>query len=163
MKILKYTKIDASFSPWSPVYFDIAQAVIDFIFLDRFEVIHIASTSFKVGGKGIIDLTVLYKNNDLHLATEHLSKLGFQDQMSIKPFPPERPRKDGAVNVNGKEYYLHVHVIASGSDEHNKQVKYKNYMLNNSVARKEYESSKMEILSNGFTDQETYGEKNHHL
>ena len=159
MKILKYEKIDASFTPWSPVYLGVAQSVIDFIYLDRLEVLHIGSTSFKVGGKGIIDLTVLYNNNDLNLATEHLSELGFQDQMSIKPFPPERPRKDGAVNVNGKKYYLHVHVIASGSDEHIKQVQYKNYMLNNSTARKEYEFSKKGILSNGITDQEIYGEQ----
>jgi GrpB-like predicted nucleotidyltransferase (UPF0157 family) len=159
MKILKYKKIDASFSPWTSVYFDVAQAVIDFICLEQLEVIHIGSTSFKVGGKGIIDLTVLYKNNDLELATEHLSELGFQDQISIKPFPPERPRKDGAVNLNGKVYYLHVHVIASGSDEHKKQLQYKNYMLNNSAARKEYEFSKKGILSNGITDQEIYGEQ----
>ncbi len=159
MKILKYKKIDASFSPWTSLYFDVAQAVIDFICVDQFEVIHIGSTSFKVGGKGIIDLTVLYKNNDLALATQHLSELGFQDQISKKPFPPERPRKDGAVNLNGIVYYLHVHIIASGSDEHIKQLQYKNYMLNNSAARKEYELSKKEILSNGVTDQEVYGEQ----
>jgi GrpB-like predicted nucleotidyltransferase (UPF0157 family) len=159
MKILKYKKIDVSFTAWCPTYFDIAEDVIDFIQSDIFEVIHIGSTSFKVGGKGIIDLTLLYKNNDLHQATKHLSALGFQDQLGKKPFPPERPRKDGAVNVNGKEYYLHVHVISSGSDEHKKQLQYKNYMLNDLVARNKYESHKKEILSNGFTDQETYGEQ----
>lgn len=159
MEILKYKKIDASFSPWSQAYVDVAQAVIKFISLDRLSIIHIGSTSFKVGGKGIIDLTVLYEDNDLNLAVEHLSELGFQDQVSIKPFPPERPRKDGAVNVNGKEYYLHVHVVANGSDEHKKQVQYRNYMLSNSAAREEYELSKKKILSSGITDQETYGEQ----
>ncbi len=159
MKILKYKKLDASFFPWTSVYFDVAQAVIDFICLEQLEVIHIGSTSFKVGGKGIIDLAVLYKNNDLGRATEHISKLGFQDQISTKPFPPERPRKDGTVNLNGKEYYLHVHIIARGNEEHKKLLQYKNYMLNNSAARQEYEFSKKGILFNGITDQETYGEQ----
>jgi GrpB-like predicted nucleotidyltransferase (UPF0157 family) len=159
MKILKYKKMDASFSEWTSVYYDVAQAVIDFIGLAQLEVIHIGSTSFKVGGKGIIDLSVLYKNNDLALATEHLLELGFQDQVSIKPFPPERPRKDGVVNLDGKEYYLHVHVIASGSDEHKKQVQYKHYMLKNPTARKQYELTKKTILSNGIKDQDTYGEQ----
>ena len=159
MKILKYQKISACFSPWSQRYSDVAQAVIDFIRSDDFEVIHIGSTSFKVGGKGIIDLTVLYENNQLHLATKHLSELGFQDQIAIKPFPLDRPRKDGAVNVNGQEYYLHVHVIANGSEEHLKQIKYKKYMLENSGAREEYELYKKDILRKGFIDQESYGEK----
>lgn len=159
MKILKYKKIEASFNPWSAQYFKVAQRVIDFIGTEQFEVIHIGSTSFKVGGKGIIDLSVLYKNKDLDEAVQHLLHLGFQDQISEKPFPPERPRKDGAVIFNGTEYLLHIHVIERGSDEHKKQIEYKNYMLNNPAAREEYEASKKKILADGFTDQESYGKQ----
>lgn len=159
MKILTYKKLDANFSPWSPVYLDVAQAVINFISLERFEVIHIGSTSFKVGGKGIIDLTLLYKENELALATQHLSTLGFQDQINLKPFPAERPRKDGAVNVNGKEYFLHIHVIAHSCDEHKELVRYKNYMLDNPTARTAYENSKKTIIFDGFIDQDVYGKK----
>jgi GrpB-like predicted nucleotidyltransferase (UPF0157 family) len=159
MKILKYKKIEASFNPWSVKYFEVAQSVIDFICTEQFEVIHIGSTSFKVGGKGIIDLSILYENNDLDKVVKHLLELGFQNQISEKPFPIERPRKDGMVIVNEKEYFLHVHVIQKGSDEHKKQIEYKNYMLNNPLAREEYESSKKQILANGFTDQESYGKQ----
>ena len=159
MKILKYQKIEASFTPWSASYFDVAERVIDFISTEQFEVIHIGSTSFKVGGKGIIDLSVLYKHNDLDEAVQHLLNLGFQDQISERPFPRERPRKDGAIMLNGTEYFLHVHVIQSGSDEHKKQIDYKTYMLSNPVAREEYEASKKKILANGFTDQESYGKQ----
>jgi GrpB-like predicted nucleotidyltransferase (UPF0157 family) len=77
MKILKYKKIEASFTPWVSHYCEVAQRVIDFISTEQFEVIHIGSTSFKVGGKGIIDLSVLYKNNDLDEAVQHLLELGF--------------------------------------------------------------------------------------
>ena len=159
MKILKYKKIEASFTPWSASYFDVAGRVIDFIGTEQFEVIHIGSTSFKVGGKGIIDLSVLYKHNDLDEAVQHLLNLGFQDQISEKPFPQERPRKDGSVVVNEKEYFLHVHVIQSGSAEHKKQIDYKIFMLNNPAAREEYEAFKKKILANGFTDQESYGKQ----
>ncbi|WP_448550512.1 GrpB family protein [Thalassotalea fusca] len=159
MEILKYKKIKAGFTPWSPVYYEVAQSVMKFIRTERLEVIHIGSTSFKVGGKGIIDLSVLYKNGDLNFAVNHLIELGFQDQISKKPFPPERPRKDGAVLFKGKEYFLHVHVIANESDEHKKQEKYKKHMLNDSIAREKYELSKTSILANGVTEQEAYGKQ----
>ncbi|WP_419769250.1 MAG: GrpB family protein [Candidatus Marinarcus sp.] len=159
MKILKYKKIEASFHPWSEIYLDVAQRVIESVRTEQFDVIHIGSTSFKVGGKGIIDLSVLYKNNDLDEAVKHLLALGFQDQISENPFPPERPRKDGTIIFNGKEYFLHLHVIQSGSDEHTKQIEYKKYMLNNLLAREAYESTKKKILSHGYTDQENYGKQ----
>lgn len=159
MEILKYKKIEASFNPWSSCYFEVAKRVIDFIQTEQFEVLHIGSTSFKVGGKGIIDLSVLYENNDLNEAVEHLLHLGFQDQISEKPFPKERPRKDGTVMMDGIEYCVHVHVIQKRSEEHKKQIDYKNYMLNNPTAREAYEVSKKTILANGFTDQESYGKQ----
>ncbi|OYD24993.1 GrpB family protein [Oceanimonas baumannii] len=159
MQILKYKKIEAGFTPWSSEYLEVAQFVMDNIQTERFKVIHFGSTSFKVGGKGIIDLSVLYKEGDLDAAVEHLMGLGFQDQVSDQPFPPSRPRKDGAVLHNGKEYYLHIHVIQDGSEVHSKQEQYKAYMLNNPDARKEYEQSKQSILAAGVTEQEAYGKQ----
>jgi len=61
--------------------------------------------------------------------------------------------------VDGIEYCVHVHVIQNGSEEHQKQLDYKNYMLGNPAAREAYEASKKAILSNGFTDQESYGKQ----
>jgi len=145
MDILKYKKIEVGFIPWSPIYFEVAKLASEFISTEKFNVLHIGSTSFKVGGKGIIDLSILYGNGELTSAVDHLHALGFQDQVSDNPFPPERPRKDGAVIVGGEIYILHVHVIENDSDEHIKQIKYKNYMLDNPEARKEYELSKKNI------------------
>lgn len=159
MDILKYQKVAATFRPWTPTYLKVAEAVIDFIRTERFEVIHIGSTSFKAGGKGIIDLSVLYQDGDLDRVVAHLKTLGFQDQISSNPFPAERPRKDGAVVVDGETYLLHVHAIAQGSEEHAKQLRYKKYMLTNPGARKQYEILKKEILTRGITDQEVYGKQ----
>jgi GrpB-like predicted nucleotidyltransferase (UPF0157 family) len=157
MEILKYEKIKADFNPWNSNYIDVANSIIDLISNERFTAIHIGSTSFKVGGKGIIDLSILYGNGDLNAAVSHLLSFGFQDQISDTPFPSERPRKDGAVITNGKKYFLHVHCIAVDSQEHQKQLQYKNYMLNNPDSRKEYELSKKQILHQGVTEQEAYG------
>ena len=59
-----------------------------------FEFLHFGSSSFKVAGKGIIDISILYKASELTKATEHLKSIGFSDQHSNKPFPENRPRKD---------------------------------------------------------------------
>jgi GrpB-like predicted nucleotidyltransferase (UPF0157 family) len=159
LKILKYEKIEASFKPWNEDYFDVAKALIDFISTNEFEVIHIGSTSFMVGGKGIIDLSILYKNNDLNKAVNYIKSLGFQDQISQNPFPKERPRKDGMVIFNNSKYIIHLHVIENNSLEHKKQIKYKEYMLSNPSARKEYENKKLEILKKGIIEQEEYGKE----
>ena len=83
MNILKYEIIEAGFNPLTPIFFEIAKSLIDIISTEKFEVIHIGSTSFKVGGKGIIDLSILYKNVDLDAAVEHLLSLGFQHQIGV--------------------------------------------------------------------------------
>ncbi|MDX2494092.1 MAG: GrpB family protein [Desulfuromusa sp.] len=159
MKILKYEKIAAGFIPWSLNYLKVSQALIEFIRTEKFEVIHIGSTSFMVGGKGIIDLSILYRNGEINTAVNHLLSLEFQDQISDKPFPPERPRKDGTVMMDGNKYFIHVHVISYGSEEHKKQLHYKEYMLRNPGVREAYELLKKEILSQGITDQEAYGKQ----
>ncbi|WP_026804519.1 GrpB family protein [Aliarcobacter lanthieri] len=157
MQILKYEKIEATFKPWNKRYLEVAKHLIDFISTKDFEVIHIGSTSFMVGGKGIIDLSILYQNKNLDRAVNYIKSLGFQDQISENPFPKERPRKDGIVFFKNNKYIIHLHVIEKNSEEHKKQVKYKEYMLSNSKAREEYEKTKLDILNQGITNQEVYG------
>ena len=159
MKIIKYDKLKAEFKPWTQQYLNVAAALIDFIRTAEFDVIHIGSTSAMVGGKGIIDLSILYKNGRLDAAVNHLKALGFQDQVSRNPFPVERPRKDGAVMYQGTRYYIHIHAIEDGSDEHRKQLQYKEYLLAHPAARLQYEESKQAILATGICDQEAYGKQ----
>jgi len=159
LDILKYEKIAADFKPWTKTYLEIAQQLIDYIQSDELSVIHIGSTSAKVGGKGIIDLSVLYSAGSIHLAIDRLLQLGFQDQISQNPFPPTRPRKDGGIIIEGKKYFIHVHVIENDSDEHVKQVQYREYMLADVEARQAYELSKKRILAEGIIEQEAYGKR----
>lgn len=156
MEILPYEIIKAEFKPWTETYLAVAQALIRLIETDEIEVMHFGSTSAKVGGKGIIDLSVLYPEDQLQAAVDHLKTLGFQDQASAKPFPPERPRKDGAVLFEGRKYLIHAHVIQKHSEEHQRQRAYRDYLLANPEVRADYERQKKAILSEGVTDQEAY-------
>ena len=159
LKILPYEKIIAGFTPWSKVYIEVAKSLINNMQTDDLNVIHIGSTSAQVGGKGIIDLSILYSAGSIDLAIARLSLLGFQDQISDKPFPAKRPRKDGGVIFNDRKYFVHVHVIENDCDEHVKQVQYREYMLADTEARKAYEQSKIQILAEGIIEQEAYGKR----
>lgn len=158
IEILKYEKRPAEFKSWDSIYLEVAKHLIEHIQTDTIDVLHFGSTSAKVGGKGIIDLSVLYEKGQLDLAVEHLKNLGFQNQYSVKPFPENRPRKDGAVMHEGNKYLIHAHAIEKHSKEHQNQLAYKQYLLNNPAARKEYEQTKKGILAQGISEQEVYGD-----
>lgn len=151
-----YQLVDASFSPWRPIYLDVAQALSDHISTPRIEVLHFGSTSAKVGGKGIIDLSILYFPGERENAITHLYALGFQDQHSKQPFPEHRPRKDASVTYQGERFLIHAHVIEKDSDEHHRQVAYKHHLLDNPDVRAEYEEKKRTILKAGVHEQDSY-------
>lgn len=79
-----------------------------------------ACRSKNLGGKGIIDLSILYAAGQLGFVLHRLQDLDFQDQMRCVPFPAERSGKEGAVCVDGQRYLIYVHVIAKGSLEYQK-------------------------------------------
>lgn len=157
IKFIPYQLVPASFNPWRGIFLEVADAVIAELAHPDFEFLHFGSSSFKVAGKGIIDISVLYKPGQLNGAVEHLKRLGFSDQHSNKPFPENRPRKDIAVIFKNETFQVHAHVIELGSEEHLKQVNFKTYMLNNPEARAQYEATKQQVIADGLTMQDDYG------
>lgn len=157
MQILPYTLKPACFSPWRPVYLDVAAVLIRHIKRDWLDVVHIGSTAARVGGKGVIDLSVLYPEGRLQDAATHLHALGFQQQHGNRLFPPERPRKDGAVEFAGELFMIHAHLILNGSEEHINQQRFRDHMLMNPGERAAYEMCKRDILAAGVKDQDVYG------
>ena len=157
VKFIPYQLVPASFNPWRDIFLDVAQAVIAQLAHPDFEFLHFGSSSFKVAGKGIIDISILYKASELTKAVEHLKSIGFSDQHSNKPFPENRPRKDIAVIFKNETFQVHVHVIEFGSEEHLKQVNFKTHMLNNPDARALYEATKQQVIADGQTVQDDYG------
>lgn len=156
IKFIPYQLVSASFNPWQAIFLEVAQAVIAELAHPDFEFLHFGSSSFKVAGKGIIDISILYKAGQLTEAVEHLKSFGFSDQHSNKPFPESRPRKDIAVRFKGETFQVHAHVIELGSEEHLKQVNFKTHMLNNPDARAQYEATKQQVIADGLTVQDDY-------
>jgi GrpB-like predicted nucleotidyltransferase (UPF0157 family) len=152
-----YQLVPASFNPWRPIFIDVAEAVIAKLKHPDFEFLHFGSSSFKVAGKGIIDISMLYQPGSLELAVKYLNDFGFLRQHSQKPFPDTRPRKDIAIIYLGVTFQVHMHVIEKNSAEHQKQSHFKTYMLENPQARDEYESQKRRILEQGLSHQDDYG------
>lgn len=157
IKFIPYQLVSASFKPWRDIFLDVANAVIAELAHPDFEFLHFGSSSFKVAGKGIIDISILYKAGQLKEAVKHLKSFGFSDQHSNKPFPESRPRKDIAVRFKGETFQVHAHVIELGSEEHLKQINFKTHMLNNIDARAQYEATKQQVIADGLTVQDDYG------
>ncbi|MCF2856721.1 GrpB family protein [Pseudoalteromonas sp. SMS1] len=157
IKFCPYELVPASFNAWRPVYLDVAKAVISHLSDPRFEFIHFGSSSFQVGGKGIIDISILYQPDCREQAVRHLEHFGFVAQHSDKPFPDTRPRKDIAVIFNNEKFNVHAHVIALNSQEHLKQQAYKAHMLANPADRVAYEQQKKAVLASGKHNQDEYG------
>ncbi|AIY67435.1 GrpB family protein [Pseudoalteromonas piratica] len=157
LSFCKYSLVPASFNPWRAIYLDVAAAVINKLEEKRFDFLHFGSSSFQVAGKGIIDISILYPPGKLEEAVAHLKHFGFVDQHSDNPFPDSRPRKDIAVIFENETFNVHMHVIEKNSEEHLKQVKYKQHMLNNPADRAAYEAKKREVIARGTTVQDDYG------
>ncbi|WP_407636611.1 GNAT family N-acetyltransferase [Algicola sagamiensis] len=157
MKILPYVDRPVSFTPWQPKYLEVAGVVSQQLSTANMSVIHIGSTAAKVSGKGVIDLSLLYQPGEFEQALAHVDQFGFQSQTNGKPFPDRRPRRDGAIEFKGETFLLHVHLIEEGCEEHQKQIAFRDHMLNNPAARQFYEAQKQTILDNGETEHQHYG------
>ena len=67
-------------------------------------------------GKGIVDLSVEADPSAIPGIVEALLGLGFQPQPGPDPWPPTRPMLVGAVDVEGTEFRIHLHVQPIGGD-----------------------------------------------
>lgn len=149
----------ASFRPWRPVFIEVANKIMAALAHPEFDFHHFGSTSFYVAGKGIIDLAILYPKGARAKATSYLLSRGFADQHSQNPFPATRPRKDIGVIYQQEQFQIHCHVIEINSDEHQKQVAYKQLMLAEPAKRADYEATKRQILATGEICQDSYSKQ----
>ena len=126
----------------------------------RLLVEHVGSSSVPgCGGKGYIDLMVVYPDGQLDLAKSALHKLGFQRQQGRDPFPEERPMRVGSVEHGGRRYPLHVHVIASDSAEVAVMLSFRDSLRADPALVRAYEEEKRAILKQGVLDGVDYAEK----
>jgi GrpB-like predicted nucleotidyltransferase (UPF0157 family) len=123
----------------------------------KLQVEHVGSTAVPgCGGKGIIDLAVLYPAGLLDRAKVVLDELGFQKQGGPEPFPEERPMRVGCLEHNGHPFQVHAHVIALDSEEHSELVWFRDVLRRDPLLRRRYEERKRAILAMGIQDSLEY-------
>jgi 5-(carboxyamino)imidazole ribonucleotide synthase len=109
----------AHVGPWDPRTLDVAATIKAMIERRRPElaVEHIGSTAVPgLPGKGIVDLSVDADPAAIPGIVELLLGLGFMPQPGPDPWPPTRPMLVGAVEVDGVEFRIHLHVQPTGGD-----------------------------------------------
>jgi GrpB-like predicted nucleotidyltransferase (UPF0157 family) len=159
IEILPYHLMPASYHEWDERAPRVAALLIRAIEAEDpvVTVEHVGSTSVPgCGGKGIIDLMLMYPPGGLAAAREVLDRLGFQHQISRDPFPEERPMRVGAVRYDGAEFRIHIHVIAADSPEVAEFRVFRDALHGNPDLMAAYMARKHEILAAGITDATDY-------
>ena len=159
MRIQLYLSTPAEFRAYDPEAAEVARLLGGLIqnIEPGLRVEHIGSTSVPgCGGKGIIDLAVLYPEGLLGRARAVLDGMGFQKQGGPEPFPEERPMRVGCVEHAGGLFRIHAHVIALESQEHGELVCFRDTLRADPVLRQRYEQQKRAILQSGILDSVEY-------
>ena len=159
MRILPYSLLPAEFRAYDPEVTGIARLLRDAVSSvePQLQVEHIGSTAVPgCGGKGIIDLAILYPGGLLARAKAVLDGLGFQKQGGPEPFPEDRPMRVGCVEHAGRPIRIHAHVIALGSEEHGELVWFRDTLRRDPALRQRYEARKQAILAMGIQDPLAY-------
>jgi GrpB-like predicted nucleotidyltransferase (UPF0157 family) len=159
LEILPYQLHPASYHEWDPRAPVVAGLLIRAIETANPDVTveHVGSTSVPgCGGKGIIDLMLIYPTSELEKARDSLDRSGFQHQASGDPFPEERPMRVGAVQYDGSEFRTHIHVIAADSHEVAEFRTFRDRLYASPQLVADYMARKREILASGITDSLDY-------
>lgn len=154
-----YALTAAEYLPYNPESPRVAALIAKIITAanSELQVEHIGSTAvLGCWGKGIIDLLVLYRPGGLESARASLDRLGFQRQPGSDPFPESRPMRVGSVESFGRNYRIHAHVLAAGSDQAGDLVKFRDILCGNTGLRRAYEAEKRAILARGVTKSTEY-------
>ena len=123
---------------------------------------HIGSTAVPgLGGKGVIDLMVLYPTGGLERARAVLDQLGFQRQSTRDPFPESRPMRLGAIQFEAETFRLHAHVISADDDEAAGLRGFRDRLRDDAQLRAAYVERKRAILDAGVTDSVAYSYAKH--
>jgi GrpB-like predicted nucleotidyltransferase (UPF0157 family) len=159
VQIQTYHLRPAAYHEYDPELAVVAGLVIDLIQHrnGRLRVEHIGSSAVPgCGGKGYIDLLLLYPQGDLDAAKRLLEALGFQRQQFGVPFPEDRPMRVGSVERNGREFPLHVHVVADTSPEAAKLLQFRDRLRSDEALRTAYAAEKRRIIEKGVTESPNY-------
>ena len=106
---------------------------------------HIGSTAVPgLPGKGIVDLSIEIDPGDDPGGRAILYELGFGPQPGPDPWPPTRPMLVGALELDGDEYRIHLHVQPAGGDIR-RDIAFRDALRNDPELKRQYTELKTAI------------------
>ena len=154
LAILPYERREAHVGPWDPRTVEVAEAIGARIRRARPELVveHIGSTAVPgLPGKGIVDLSTEAAPAEIPGIVRSLLELGFQPQPGPDPWPPTRPMLVGAVNVDGDEFRIHLHVQPIGGDMP-RDLAFRDALRNDPELKRQYTELKTAITGGSSVD-----------
>jgi 5-(carboxyamino)imidazole ribonucleotide synthase len=110
---------------------------------------HIGSTAVPgLPGKGIIDLAIATTPDDVPAIAELLRELGFGPQPGPDPWPPSRPMLVGSLEIDGRSYRIHCHVLPD-TDELRRDLAFRDALLADPALVDAYAALKTDIVEGG--------------
>ena len=158
----EYAAPEPAFRESDPGAAEVARVLADTITARdvRLRVEHVGSSSVPgLGGKGYVDLLVLYPDGGLDAAKAALAALGFQRQGGRDPWPETRPMRVGQIEHAGRSYPVHAHVVAANAGEVAELLTFRDRLRADPVLQRAYEAEKRRILARGVLDGVDYAEK----
>lgn len=126
----------------------------------RLRIEHVGSSAVPgCGGKGTIDLAIIYPDGLFEAAVSALDDIGFQRQRSRKPFPESRPMLVGCMGHDEVQYPVHAHVLGASSSEADEILWFRDRLRSDVALRRAYEAEKVRILAEGVLDGIDYADK----
>jgi GrpB-like predicted nucleotidyltransferase (UPF0157 family) len=159
LNVMHYSAEPPHCREYDPLAAEVAQLIVKKIgsSLPAVTVEHIGSTAVPgCAGKGIVDLMVIYPEGQLSVVKRTLADLGFQRQRVGHMLPESRPMRVGALEYNGRTFPLHVHVIASTSEEVEALRRFRERLRRDPALMSAYVAWKRAIVAGGVTDRALY-------
>lgn len=157
--IQPYPRQQVEFLPYDPRAPKAAQHVVNLIqnAIPEVAVEHIGSTAVpRCGGRGVIDLMILYTDADVEAILDKLDDLGFQWVQRKNELPEEWPMGMGAILCDGELFRLHIHVQPADHPSVAEKRGFRDRLRNDENLRAAYMEHKRAILSAGTTDPIAY-------
>ena len=152
--IQAYERRVAHVGPWDPRSVDVAATIKAMIERRRPDLAleHIGSTAVPgLPGKGIVDLSLEADPAAIEGIVAMLLGLGFMSQPGPDPWPPTRPMLVGAVEVDGDEFRIHLHVQPTGGDMA-RDIAFRDALRNDPELMRQYADLKTRITGGSSVD-----------
>ncbi len=159
--ILPYPRQPVEYGDSDPRAPAVAQLISNHIrqHLPSIQVEHIGSTAVAdCGGRGVIDLMLLYDDEPIDLILATLDTIGFLWVQRDNNLPDEWPKGAGAIKYAGDIFRIHLHVLPRDHMAVSERRAFRDRLQSDPEFRAAYQALKRVILAAGITDPIKYTE-----